>query len=329
VPPRRPDTGGRPGTRHRYVADDGSGLPALGVEVGQFGRGGGGRVEQGGGQAEQFRHLLSGLQHGQGEGGRHSPQQRGSVCGCLAPQRVGREVTVGQAQHPRSQRGDHIDGQGLLPGPEGAVRGVDQRPGAALRQRHRPQLRIRVGRPAAVGAPTEERRVLHRVRHVAGEPVHRHHTQLTPEHPRRDRRPLRTLDPVEQQPQRLRSQPGLSLRDRGCRRRLPPTPTRTSHRQRVDQLRQHQTVARPHEQPARQHEQHHQPGRQTSVAHLPHIRRVDHLIDQVVGERPRQHTDRDPIRQPLPSRPSLTRKTSHRGQSDTCRSFNEATLRGV
>jgi hypothetical protein len=60
------------------------------------------------------------------------------------------------------------------------------------------------------------------------------------------------------------------------------------------------------EQPQRQHEVHHQPGRQQPPALLPGARRPDNLIDQVRRERPGQHPDRDPVRQPAVRRQTLS-----------------------
>ena len=66
------------------------------------------------------------------------------------------------------------------------------------------------------------------------------------------------------------------------------------------------------EQPQRQHEIHHQPGRQQPAALLPRPRRLDDLIDQVRRERPGQHPDRDPVRQPAVRRQTLSTIMSHK-----------------
>ena len=66
------------------------------------------------------------------------------------------------------------------------------------------------------------------------------------------------------------------------------------------------------EQPQREHEVHHQPGRQQPAPLLPRPRHLDGLIDQLRRERPGQHPDRDPVRQPPVRRQTLRTIMSHK-----------------
>ena len=66
------------------------------------------------------------------------------------------------------------------------------------------------------------------------------------------------------------------------------------------------------EQPQCQDEVHDQTGRQQPAADLPGSRRPDHLIHQIRRERPGQHPDRDPVRQPPVRRQPLSTIMSHK-----------------
>ena len=66
------------------------------------------------------------------------------------------------------------------------------------------------------------------------------------------------------------------------------------------------------EQPQRQHEVHHQPRRQQPAPLLPRPRHLNGLIDQLRRERPGQHPDRDPVRQPPVRRQTLRTIMSHK-----------------
>ena len=66
------------------------------------------------------------------------------------------------------------------------------------------------------------------------------------------------------------------------------------------------------EQPQGQHEIHHQPGRQQPPPLLPRPGDLDDLIHQLRRERPRQHPDRDPVRQPAVRRQTLRTIMSHK-----------------
>ena len=63
----------------------------------------------------------------------------------VAGQGVGQKIAVGQHQHPVTERGQQVAGQGLLADGVGADRGPDQRPGARLRGNQPADLRERPG----------------------------------------------------------------------------------------------------------------------------------------------------------------------------------------
>ena len=221
--------------------------------------------------------------------------------------------------------------QRLLRGPVRAHGRTEQAPGPRLGRRHPPDLRERAV-PGLVRRPAEERVILLAVRNVRHGPVYRHDPQPAAEHPRRPVRSRRPRHLLEQHPDRCLPELAAAPRQRRDVR-LPPPPAvpgidpavlvqlpgqQVSAAplvvQAVGQLGHHQPVpAVPApEQPQGQHEVHHQPRRQQPPALLPGSRRLNDLINQIRRERPGQHPDRDPVRQPPVRRQPLSTIMSHK-----------------
>ena len=212
-----------------------------------------------------------------------------------------------------------------------AQRRPEQAPGPGLGRRDPSDLRERAV-PGLIRGPPEERGVLLAVRHVRRGPVHRDHPQPAAEDARRAARARRPRRVLEQHPDRVGAQLPAPARQRGDVR-LPPPPAlpRIDPAVRVQppgqqvraaplavqavrQLQHHlpvPAVPAP-EQPQGQHEIRHQPGRQQPAPLLPRPRHLDDLIDQLRRERPGQHPDRDPVRQPPVRRQPLSTIMSHK-----------------
>ena len=207
------------------------------------------RVEQGGGQAEQFAVLGAVLVSGghgvlddphrdritvplarwlepgqvaaigqppddrQGERVTDPPQQVRAGRRRVAPQPPGQKLPVGHHQHPRTQRAQQPPSQDGFGGAVAVEGRPQQRLAAALGVHQQSYLRERAG-PGLIGRPVEGGPVVLAVRHVHRGPVHHGQAQPTPETPRQVRAAGRAGHPGEQQPQRLDAQPGPRLGDR-------------------------------------------------------------------------------------------------------------------
>ena len=214
----------------------------------------------------------------------------------------------------------------------GPMRRPEQAPGPGLGRRHPPDLRERAV-PGLVRRPAEERGVLLccPARPSWTRPS-RHDPQPAAEDARRAVRARRPRHVLEQHPDRVRAQFPAPARQRGDVRLLPPPALpRVDPAVRV-QLPGQQVRAAPlvvqavrqlghhlpvpavpaPEQPQGQHEIRHQPRRQQPAPLLPRPRHLDDLIDQLRRERPGQHTDRDPVRQPPVRRQPLSTIMSHK-----------------
>ena len=199
--------------------------------------------------------------------GRRAPTRRGTRdCSCDS-ERTGR-----QRRRPRGSR--------TRPAP---------RPWPADRHYDPARGRSRTSEEAGVGLGVGQ---------VEGGAVHRDQPQ--PAIPGTGR-PLgrhRPAHPGEQLLQRLRTQPQPGPPDRRRARHPPralptPSPLQALRQQPGDLL-----IALTGEQAHRQHEIDHHPRGQQPTTLLAPPALLDDLIDQLRREHPREHTDRDPVRQP-------------------------------
>ena len=174
---------------------------------------------------------------------------------------------------------------------------------AALGQRDHPDLGERA-LALVVGRFPEPGGVVRLVRGVEGGAVHRDQPPRPVERPRGVRGGDRHAHPVEQRRQHRRAQPGAGLGDRRRGRHPPcPAPPRRP-RQPRHELAHHLLVALRGEQRQRHHVVHDQPRRQQPRPLLSTALSCDDLIHRPGRERPGQHPDPHPIRQPI-TRPGL------------------------
>jgi hypothetical protein len=137
------------------------------------------------------------------------------------------------------------------------------------------------------------------VGHVQGRPVDRQHPPAPIPRPGGARCRKRPSDLGEQRLQWPSAKPLPGTGDRLGGRHLPGAPPAPGPRQPLGQQPGDLLVGLPTNQRQRQHQVDHHPGRQQPVPPLPPTRLVDHPVHQLWWERRGQHTDRDPIRQPL------------------------------
>ncbi len=255
--------------------------------------------------------------HGQHGAGLDAPQQV-SAAGRRGPPLVrAGEAPVGHQQVTGSKGSEQLPRDHGLGGGERPQGRVGDGVRAALGQCHHPHLR-EGGPLAPVGrGATEPCVVLLAVRHVERGPVDRHQTPTAV--PGTDggfgRHGLGGL--LEQRLQRLRSELDPGPGDRRGRRHLPrprpaPGPRETLGQQPRDLL-----ITLPGEQAHGQDEVDHHPGRKQPIA-LPGLPALlDNPVHQLRRERPRQQSDRDPVRQSLVRRRLDLSRAWHPGTSWT------------
>ena len=145
---------------------------------------------------------------------------------------------------------------------------------------------------------SEVRGVRGRVGDIKTHPVNRDQPPSGQPHTRRLLAADRLGDPLKQRGQRLRSQAGPGLKDRGlARRAVRLLPTR-GPRETIGQLAQHVLIGALGVQRHPDREVRHHPGRQRPIPLLGPPEVGDHLIDQVRREHLGQHPHRHQIRQP-------------------------------
>ena len=223
----------------------------------------------------------------------HSPQQVSTRVHRLFPPMERVDVPIGQHQHSRAERTEHLLDQHRFRG------GIPIHPGVEHRMRaqldHTGRLNLRVRRltltTARTGAP-ELAIIVWRVRHRERGPVHRRQQPVPiPRTPcfRACHRPHHRTGRCFH---RTRAQPAASIADRSGSRHPIARNTATEHR--------HQDL---HRRPVRllrkktqhQREIEHQPGGQRPRPLFPTPVLVNNPIDQLHRKRPGQHTDRGPV----------------------------------
>ena len=232
--------------------------------------------------------------------GLRPPQQVGSGRAGLVPESEAVEAPVGQADHAGPERAEHLCGERLLAGRARAHGDVDERVGAALGEADEPQL----GEGAHPLAPSrsgaaERRRVGRRVRDVQAGPVDGDDPPSPPERAPGSGVGQRGGHLVEQRLERLGSQPGPGLEQRRLGRHVPALRPSAGPRQTLDEHAHDLLVGGLAEQGQRHDVVDDHPSRQQPVTLLEAAGIGHDPIDQLRGKHPREHPDRDVIRQSL------------------------------
>jgi hypothetical protein len=169
--------------------------------------------------------------------------------------------------------------------------------GAAFAHRDEADLGERAGGLVVTG-PAELRGVGGGVGYIEHQTVDGHHPQAMEPRPPGPGSGHRYRDPLEQQPQRGRTEPGASLRNctRGRHRPvLSPVPQKS---QPVHQLADHLFVRFTEEQIQRQHVVHHHVSRQQPRPNLTFPAFADHVIHDIPMNHTTQHPEGHMVGQP-------------------------------
>ena len=243
------------------------------------------------------------FQDGQVQPGGGADREVGAGLADRGEQAVAVEAAVGHDEHaglqvsrcPGQGRGEGLLGVLGVPGHDGG-----DGAGAALGQGHHQDLRVGAVAAALGRDVAEPFRVGGGVGALELDPVDGHQPPPGEPGPGGGQLRARHRGPLEQLPQRLAAQPLAGLGQRGGGRHVPfPFPDGQEGKA-LHQLPHDLFVGIAVEKGEREHEIHHGPRGQQPFPLLPPPRLREHLIDQLTGDQPGQHAQRDPVRQRRP-----------------------------
>jgi hypothetical protein len=228
-----------------------------------------------------------------------SPDEVGARGGGHAPEGVGGEAPIGEAEHPGRQRPDERLGEGGLAGRAGAHGDGEHRVGATLGEGHHPELGVRGTLPAPGARPTEVRGVGLCVGHIERRAVQAHEPEAPVEGASCGRRGERPAGPREQLGERRAPEACPRLADGGLAGDLPVRGPARSPGEALGEAAEHLLVARLGEEGHGEDVVDDEARRQEPVALFAGAGGLDHRVDERRREGCREHPERDVVGEAL------------------------------